>query len=140
MSIQNCRQGISLSAMLQNNQEYRRKRWATRSSVRSFARTAHSFACSALLALLAHSAALIHSLPRSLTHSLACGKVNDWIAIFDLFFLFWNLDHSKLGLTPRLPLRGLEWFRRSFQRQCRRLSSKSSFCGVQWRERPYKRR
>ena len=30
----------------QNNQEYRLKYWATRSSVRSFARTAHSFACS----------------------------------------------------------------------------------------------
>ena len=34
----------------QNNQEYRLKYWATRSSVRSFARTAHSFACSGLLA------------------------------------------------------------------------------------------
>ena len=38
------------------------------SSVRSFTRTPHSFACSALLALLACSAALI--LPCSLTHSL----------------------------------------------------------------------
>ena len=36
--------------------------WAIRSSVRSFARTAHSFACSALLASLARSAALIRSL------------------------------------------------------------------------------
>ena len=41
-----------------NNQECRCLYWATRSSVRSFARTAHSFACSALLALLARSAAL----------------------------------------------------------------------------------
>ena len=32
-----------------------------RSSIRSFARTAHSFACSALLASLARSAALTHS-------------------------------------------------------------------------------
>merc|ERR1712002_165326 len=49
--------------------------WAIRSSVRSFARTAHSFACSALLASLARSAALIRSLARSLTHSGAHGKV-----------------------------------------------------------------
>ena len=40
--------------------------WAIRSSVRSFACTAHSLACSALLASLARSAALIHSLARSL--------------------------------------------------------------------------
>ena len=45
-----------------------------RSSVRSFARTAHSFACSALLASLARSAALIHSLAGSLTHSGAHGE------------------------------------------------------------------
>ena len=51
----------------QNNQEYRRKYWATRSSVRSFARTAHSFACSALLALLARSAALTRLFALSLT-------------------------------------------------------------------------
>ena len=42
------------------------KYWATRSSVRSFARTAHSFACSALLPSLAPSAALNHLLTRSL--------------------------------------------------------------------------
>ena len=33
--------------MVWNKQEQRRKYWVTRSSVRSFARTAHSFACSA---------------------------------------------------------------------------------------------
>ena len=37
----------------QNNQKYRLKYWATRSSVRSFARTIHSFACSALFTSLA---------------------------------------------------------------------------------------
>ena len=47
-------------------QEQRRKYWATRSSVRSFARTAHSFACSGLLALLTPSAVLINLLARSL--------------------------------------------------------------------------
>ena len=48
------------------NPESRRKYWATRSSVRSFARTAHSFACSRLLASLAPSAALTRLLARSL--------------------------------------------------------------------------
>ena len=52
--------------MVWNKQESRRKYWATRSSIRSFARTAHSFACSGLLASLAPSAALTHSLTRSL--------------------------------------------------------------------------
>merc|ERR1719259_67793 len=55
--------------MVQNNQKSRGKYWATRSSVRSFARTAHSFACSGLLASLAPSAALTRSLT-SLTPSL----------------------------------------------------------------------
>ena len=54
---------------VQTNQESRLKYWATRSSVCSFARTAHSFACSGLLASLAPSAALTRSLARSL-HSL----------------------------------------------------------------------
>ena len=47
-----------LSTMVDNSQEYRLKYWATRSCVRSFARTPHSFAC-------------------LLTHFLARGKVND---------------------------------------------------------------
>jgi len=50
----------------QNSQESGRKYWATHSSIRSFARTAHSFACSGLLASLAPSAALTRSLARSL--------------------------------------------------------------------------
>ena len=52
--------------MVWNKQESRRKYWATRSSVRLFARTAHSFACSGLLASLAPSAELTRSLARSL--------------------------------------------------------------------------
>ena len=51
------------STMVDNSQEYRLKYWATRSSIHSFARTAHSFACSALLVTLARSI-------RSLAHSL----------------------------------------------------------------------
>ena len=50
----------------QNNQEPRLKSWATRSSVCSFACTAHSFACSGLLASLAPYAVLARSLARSL--------------------------------------------------------------------------
>ena len=59
-------------AVGQNYQESRRKNWATSLSVYSFARTAHSFACSALpflLALLARFDALTRSLACSL-HSL----------------------------------------------------------------------
>ena len=43
--------------------------WASHSSVRSFARAAHSFACYALLASLTHAAALIRLLARSLPSS-----------------------------------------------------------------------
>ena len=43
----------------QNNQEYRVRYWATRSSIRSFACTAYSFACTVLLA------SLVRSLPSS---------------------------------------------------------------------------
>ena len=50
----------------QNNPGNRLEYWATRSSVRSFACTAHFFACSGLLASLAPSAALNRSLARSL--------------------------------------------------------------------------
>ena len=50
----------------QNNLEYRLKYWATRSSVRSFARNAHSFACSGLLAALTPFAALTRLLAPSL--------------------------------------------------------------------------
>ena len=50
----------------QNSQELGGKYWVTRSSVCSIAHTAHSFACSGLLASLAPSAALTPSLARSL--------------------------------------------------------------------------
>ena len=65
--------------------------WVTRLSVRSFARTAHSFACSALLASLACSAACTRLLS-CFTNSLACGTVNDWMAILSVFFSI--LAHS----------------------------------------------
>ena len=56
--------GPFMYTMGQNNQEYRLNYWATRSSVRSFA------------------------------HSLACGTVNDWMAILSVFFSI--VDHSGL--------------------------------------------
>ena len=73
------------STVGQIKQEPRREYWATRLSVRLFARTTHSFACSALLTLLVHKHHSLfvrshHSLDRSLahfTHSLTRGKVND---------------------------------------------------------------
>ena len=62
--------------MVQKSHESMYKYWATRSSVRSFARIAHSFTCSALLASLARSAALIRSLARSI-RSLPSSWVNE---------------------------------------------------------------
>ena len=59
----------------QNNQESKRKYWAIRSSLCSFAPTTLSFAGSAPLALLARSTSLSCSLARSLTHFRARGKV-----------------------------------------------------------------
>ena len=64
--------------MVDDSQEYRLKYWATRSSVCSLARTAHSLVCS-----LAHFA-----------HSLARGVVNDWMAILSVFFSIF--DHSEV--------------------------------------------
>ena len=59
--------------VVQNSQELGREYVATHSSARSFVRTMHSFACSALLASLARSAALIRLRSRSPTHFRARG-------------------------------------------------------------------
>ena len=85
--------GVDECTVIQNIQKYRLKYWASCSSIHSFARTTHSFACSTLLASLARSAALIHSLAR-LLHSLPSGTVNDWMAIYSVFFSI--LDHSGI--------------------------------------------
>ena len=87
--------------MVQNNQESRCKYWDTRLSVCSFARTAHSFAWSALLSSLTHSVALIRLLARSLTSSWE----SDWImlghqAILNHSVLKWN---SKKHHSNRIP-------------------------------------
>ena len=65
--------------------------WAIRSSICSFTCTTHSFACSALLALLARSAALIRSLACSLTHSGAYGKGG---------FCLWNKRVNLISFKP----------------------------------------
>ena len=70
-----------MRTMVDNSQEYRLKYWATRSSVRLFARTAHSFARTAHFA-----------------HSLARGTVNDWMAILSVFFSFFH--HSEVLHRP----------------------------------------
>ena len=67
----------------QNN---RLKYWATRSFVCLFARTAHSFACSALRALLARSAALT-----SITPLLVGQWMIRWLFILFFFFSFWPI-------------------------------------------------
>ena len=99
------------STVGQNNQEYRWVYWATRSSVRSFACTAYSFACSALLALLTRSAALT----RSLAHSLRSVRLlprswdSEWWDgnLFCVFFLFWTI--VKRGRRGIIAYDGVLW-------------------------------
>ena len=91
--------------MVQKDQKSRFKFWATRSSVRSFVRTIHSFACCALLALLARPAALTRSLVRSLAHFLARGTVNDWIANLSVPFPFSLATYQLQNETQKLDLK-----------------------------------
>ena len=114
--IENVGHSINLghSTMLQNNKESRSKYWATRLSVCSFARTAHSFTCSTLLYIARFACslcllAMLRSFIRLLTYSLPSSwkigfcqwyeyaianftKVNDLMANFFCFFSV--LDHS----------------------------------------------
>ena len=76
--------------MGQNNQKYRLKYWATRSSVR----TAHSFVCSALFASLAHSAVLTLSLTL-LTPPL----VGQWMIRW-LFIVFFSILYHSVYPRP----------------------------------------
>ena len=59
-----------------------------------FTRTAHILACSALLASLARSTALFHSLARSLTHSLPSSWESESLdgCSCCVFFLFWTIE------------------------------------------------
>ena len=77
--------------MVQNNQGSRRKYWATCSSIRLLARTAHLFPCSTLLA----------SLLRSLTLELVRKWMIRWLFLLFLL-LFWTI-------VRRLRLRAWDW-------------------------------
>ena len=87
----------------QNNQKYRLMYWATRPSVRSFPRTTHSFACSALLASLAGSAVLTRLLARSLRSLLSSWNSELLMSQNDLILPHKNMvdwvpsrDHCKI--------------------------------------------
>ena len=88
------------STKVQNNQESRRKYWATRSSVRWLARTALSFACSALLALLAHSAALTRSLAHSF-RSPPRSWGSEWLGGY--FFCFFPIGPLRPPRSIKAP-------------------------------------
>ena len=94
------------STVGQNNKEYRLEYWATRSSLlaRSFACTTHLFACSALLASLARSAAHTRSLAQ-LAHSRAHGTVIDYMTIYFVFF-FYSGPQCGVFSLPRRCRRG----------------------------------
>ena len=86
--------------------------WATRSSVRSFTRTAHSFTCSALLASLARSAALIHSLACSLTLKLMGKRFlsTNWMRWFYTVSSHCALRSLVCALTSELLVKCDFWF------------------------------
>ena len=83
--------------MIQNSHESRRKYWATRSSVCSFACTAHSLVCSILLDLLVCSTFcnILSYLP---FFSLAPSLTPDWLFLF--YFLFWTIAMSETVSKP----------------------------------------
>ena len=80
-----------LCTVVQNNQKYRLKYWATHSSVRLFARTAHSFACTALLTALTRlRSRSLCSLPRPWESEI----LDDYFFCVFFFFFFAILAHS----------------------------------------------
>ena len=91
--------------VIQNILKSGRCYWATRLSARSFARTAHSFACSALLASLKRSAALIRSLAPP-THSLP----SSWDSGIFMSGFSSVLDHRALSR------RHISWNKENYKR------------------------
>ena len=84
--------------MGQNDKKPRCNRLSTGSIAHSFARTAHSFTCSALLASLTRSAVLTHLLACSL-RSLQSSWQSEWLNGY-FFWFFSILDQSvKLFFT-----------------------------------------
>ena len=96
---------LSFCTVVHNIQEFRQKYWATRSSVRSFACIARLFAYTAhsfvpLFQPTCFSGALCstHSFARLLAyfaHSLARGKVNDWMTTLSVSFLLSTIVDSS---------------------------------------------
>ena len=78
--------------MVQNNQKSRN----TGPLAHLFSRTAYSFACSALLASLAHSASLIHLLAHSLPSSWG-SVINCWA-----IRLFWTIMEGRNETTGKM--------------------------------------
>ena len=107
-----------------NNLEYRLEYRATRSSIRSFARTAHSFACFALLAShyslhttrFTHTLRCAHSLSRSLTSLTLSPMVSKWLdghffcvffsiladsaMVFDRWSCWWFIEWITIMKSP----------------------------------------
>ena len=73
----------AVRTMVQNKQESRRTHWTTRSSVRSFARTAYS----PLLASLAYSAAALRSLIRLGVSVIATDSCDGTLSMYDVLVL-----------------------------------------------------
>ena len=99
-----CKKWVTIHfTVVQNEEKSRKKYWATHFSVCSFAHTAHSFACSALLTLLTlwASHALLPSLVRLLAHPLTPELLGKWMIkwVFLLYFLS-VLDHRAMDLLP----------------------------------------
>ena len=85
--------------MVWNEPESRRKYWATRSSVRSFTRTGHSFACSGLLAALTRLLARsLRSLPRSWESELLTSQ-NDLVLSHSAATSAFPRHHSSTIIT-----------------------------------------
>ena len=76
----------------------RGENWVTRSAVRLFARTAHSFACSALLA------SLVRSFIRSLVHSLPSSWEKSFLSVK------WTRQLLTVSIHCTAPNRIWEWF------------------------------
>ena len=93
----------------QNKQEYRLEYWATRSFVCSFARTAHSFACSGLLASLVPSVVLTRSLARSFC-SLSRSWDSEWLDGYLFCVLFYSGPQCSVILLLLLQSVSLTWF------------------------------
>ena len=85
----------------QNSQKYRLQYWATHSSVRSFAHTAHLFARSGLLASLAPSAVLTRLLARSLPRSWETELLDGYFVCFFPFLTIVFAAKDGGGLSTR---------------------------------------